>query len=173
MSTIVCPHCSTKLELDDDMLGVDVQCGGCQEIFKAELDPEPGSRPEAERKLRKSKRRFDDDDDNDEDEEDDRPKRKRKTRQGYDVVDYGSRRSRRRIRDEGTQTLGIASLVLGIIGIPMCFCCGLFGIIFPVLAIIFGYFSIKTPGKAMGISGLILGVIGLVLAVIKIGRAHV
>ena len=36
MPTIVCPTCATKLEIDDDMIGEDVQCGSCQQIFKAE-----------------------------------------------------------------------------------------------------------------------------------------
>ncbi len=152
MPTIVCPTCSTKLEIDDDMLGEDVQCGSCQQIFKAEAPSKRSSRGDDEdERPSKRRRRMSSDDDYDE----------------GDEVDYEDRRSRRRGGSEGgSQGLGIASLVLGIIGILLTCCCGLFGLPLPIAAIITGVLSLKTPGKAMGIAGIAMGVVAIALAII-------
>jgi hypothetical protein len=64
------------------------------------------------------------------------------------------------VAPSSTNGFAITSLVLGILA----FCCGFFfmGIVFGVLAIIFGIMGIKKPqGKGMGIAGIILGSIGL------------
>ena len=162
MPTIVCPTCSTKLEIDDDMLGEDVQCGSCQEIFKAEAGSKRGSRrgEDEEETPRKSKYRKEADED-----EDERPS-KRRSRMSSDEdeddeEDYEDRRSRRR-RDSqqgGGQGMGIASLILGILGligsIMVCWCCPLLDLPFPILALLFGFLSLKTPGKGMGIGGMV------------------
>ena len=172
MPAIVCPTCSTKLEIDDDMLGEEVQCGSCQEIFKAEAPSKRGSRrgdEEEEEKPRKSKYRKDEDDG----EEDERPSKRRSRMSSDDEgeddeEDYEDRRSRRRRRgsQEASQGLGIASLVLGIIGILLTCCCGLLGLPLPIAAIITGVLSLKTPGKGMGIAGISMGVIAIVLSII-------
>jgi hypothetical protein len=66
----------------------------------------------------------------------------------------------------GTNTWAVASLVLGIVGIPSaCF------FVPPILAIIFGAIAMRTTNQATGqtagqglaIAGLILGTIGVVL----------
>lgn len=70
-----------------------------------------------------------------------------------------------------TNGLAIASLVLGIVSIPMC-CCTYFGIICGVLGLIFGLLSKPKTGPNAGklnglaIAGIICGAIGLVLSVI-------
>lgn len=66
----------------------------------------------------------------------------------------------------------VASLVLGIISIPMCLCCGLIGVILGPLAIFFGHQAKQdiaagtaSPGSAgMANAGVICGIIGTVLA---------
>jgi hypothetical protein len=66
----------------------------------------------------------------------------------------------------GTNTWAVASLVLGIVGIPSS-CIA----IPPLLAIIFGILAMRTgnsatgkpPGQGLAIAGIILGTIGLVL----------
>ena len=173
MPTIVCPTCSTKLEIDDDMLGEDVQCGSCQEIFKAEAGSKRGSRrgEDEEETPRKSKYRKEADED-----EDERPS-KRRSRMSSDEdeddeEDYEDRRSRRR-RDSqqgGGQGMGIASLILGILGligsIMVCWCCPLLDLPFPILALLFGFLSLKTPGKGMGIGGMVTGGIALLIILV-------
>ncbi|XAL98789.1 hypothetical protein OT109_14515 [Phycisphaeraceae bacterium D3-23] len=65
----------------------------------------------------------------------------------------------------------VTSLVLGIISIPMCLCCGLFGVIMGPLAIYFGNQAKQdiaagtaSPGSAgMAKAGLICGIVGTVL----------
>lgn len=71
------------------------------------------------------------------------------------------------------QTSGkaVASLVLGILSIPTCLCCGLLGLILGPLAIVFGKQAqndiargIASPGSAgMANAGLICGIVGTAL----------
>jgi uncharacterized paraquat-inducible protein A len=66
----------------------------------------------------------------------------------------------------GANGFCVASLVLGIIGIPICF------FVPSILAIIFGGIGLRqislsqgsTSGKGMGIAGIVLGVVGLIIA---------
>jgi len=169
MPTIVCPTCATKLEIDDDMVGEDVQCGSCQQVFKAETEKKRPSRrgevEDADEKPRKSKYRQDVDE-----VEEERPSRRKRMSSeddDDDDEDYTDRRSRRKSQQGGGQGLGIASMILGIIGllgvIATCWCCPLFDLPFPILALVFGFLSLKTPGKGMGIAGMATGGIALVL----------
>lgn len=169
MPNIVCPTCATKLEIDDDMIGQDVQCGSCQQIFKAETETKRSSRrgeTDEDETPRKSKYRKDEEGDDDE-----RPSKRRRSKardDDEDDEDYEDRRPSRRRGQQGGNGLGIASLVLGIIGILMSCCCGLFGIPLPIAAIITGVMSLKTPGKGMGIAGIIMGGIGLLLVILSL-----
>ena len=156
MPTIVCPTCATKLEIDDDMIGEDVQCGSCQQIFKAEDESKRKRSSRSGRddnddgeKPRKSKYRKDDD----EDDYDDRQRGRRRSRNPYDTS-YG---------------MGITSLVLGIFSLLGTFCLtvncfwGLIEIVFLGLTFLFGLLSLKTAGKGMGIAGLVLAIIAVLL----------
>jgi hypothetical protein len=76
----------------------------------------------------------------------------------------------------GTNTWAVASLVLGIVGIPAsCF------FVPPILAIIFGAIAMRTTNQATGqasgqglaIAGLILGTIGVVLGFLVWSMGHI
>ena len=167
MPNIVCPTCATKLEIDDDMVGQDVQCGSCQQVFKAETKTKRSSRrgeTDEDETPRKSKYRKDDD------EEEDRPSKRRRMSRDEDDEDYEDRPSRRRKTNQGGTGMGMTSMILGIVGlivlIPSCLCCILLGIPLPLMSVIFGVISLKTPGKNMGIAGIVMGSIGLLIVLL-------
>jgi hypothetical protein len=65
----------------------------------------------------------------------------------------------------GSQGLGIASLVLGILSLcasGVIWCGGILGLV----GLILGILGINTKGKTMAIAGIILSAVGLVLAII-------
>jgi hypothetical protein len=104
---------------------------------------------------------FDDDDrprrPRRDDDEDDRPARRR---DDDDLDRPGPRRS-----DRGAG-MGIASLVLGILSIPLCICSWI-DIPFSVLAIIFGFVSRAQGGpRGTATAGIICGFVSLLLIVI-------
>lgn len=70
-----------------------------------------------------------------------------------------------------TPTLAIASLVCGILALPLSCCCGIFAVPLPLLAIGLGVFAMVSPdagGKPMAIGGIICGVLALLWAIIAI-----
>ncbi len=149
---VTCPTCNAELEIGEEHLGQEVECGSCLGAFVAE-DPKSKKRPY------KMQRPKDDDED-----EDDRPRKKRRRRRDedddYDYSPPGSRDG------GGGSGLAIASLILGIISIPMACCCGLFSIPLSLGAIATGGMSMKNPeGKGMAVTGVVLGVISLGLCV--------
>ena len=122
MLTVSCPTCEATLRLGDEMLGQQVRCGGCQEVFVAEGPPPP-----------KRSRRDDDDEedrprkrpsrrDDDEDDDRDRPTRRRSRRDDYDDEDeYEDDRPRKRKKKKrkkvapGKPGLAIAAAILFLI----------------------------------------------------------
>ena len=67
----------------------------------------------------------------------------------------------------GSKVFAIISLVCGILAV-LCMCCGWFGIILGVAAVVLGILSIKKEedAKGMAIAGIVCGGIGLLVAVI-------
>lgn len=68
--------------------------------------------------------------------------------------------------------MGIASMVLGILGLLLSFvpCVGMYGLVFTVPGIIFGALGIKKAakagtGKGMAIAGLVMGIVGTAIAI--------
>jgi zinc-ribbon domain len=94
MLTVRCPTCGSTLGLGDEMLGQQVRCGGCQEVFVAEAPPPRRDRRDDEDEDRPRKRpaRRDDDDDRD------RPSRRRSRRDDDDEVEEPAPRRPRRKR---------------------------------------------------------------------------
>ena len=73
-------------------------------------------------------------------------------------------------QQNGTSGFCIASLVLGILSV-FTICCGYFGLICPVLAIIFGIIGIKRSGRGMAIAGIACAVLALIVCIIFIRMA--
>jgi hypothetical protein len=100
--------------------------------------------------------------------DDDRPRRPRRdddddrpARRGDDDYDRpGPRRS-----DRGAG-MGIASLVLGILSLPLCIC-SLFDLPFSILAIVFGFVSRSQGGpRGTATAGIIMGFISLLFVIV-------
>ncbi|MHA2006783.1 MAG: hypothetical protein ACXABO_04550 [Promethearchaeota archaeon] len=60
-------------------------------------------------------------------------------------------------------TFGIISLICGLLSIILTFFLGIYGIFFPIIAIVFGGIGIaKDDSRGMAIAGLILGIIAFI-----------
>jgi predicted Zn finger-like uncharacterized protein len=181
MPRITCPTCGSVLQVTDDMIGGDVQCGNCQAVFVArEGRPSGRTSPPSRRPT----------------DEEDRPSRRGRRDEDEGVDDRPSRRSRRRDDEDEddeprprrqagkTNGLAIASMVLGIIAIVIeipslatslfgvvC-CCAMplawighaIGALAAVIGLILGIAGLKPPGKGMAIAGLITSGLSLLCA---------
>ena len=170
MLRTTCPKCGSVLELTDDMVNQQIECGNCQAVFVAKPDGPPPSRRGADEDRPSRRGRPDDEDDRPsrrrrDDDDDDRPSRRRDR---FEDDDDRPRRRRRR-PEGGGQGLAITSLVLGILSLPLAFCCGLFSIPISAIGAILGVVHLaqgKSEGKGMAIGGIALSAIGLILMII-------
>jgi hypothetical protein len=141
-NVVVCPTCSRKLRLPDDLLGQEVRCPGCKKIFATEARPAKRSR-------------RDDDEDEDEDRED---------RDEPDKTDRPSRRGRSLRKNQLPHrgglllTLGIGSIVAGVLSVPAEFGLGLCTLCCPL-----GVFAMAAAGVIMVI-GLGCGIPAVFMA---------
>jgi hypothetical protein len=158
MPRITCPTCGATLDVTPDMIGETVECGGCQAQFVAQ-ERRPLSRRADED--RPSRRRPEDD-------EDDRPSRRRPRDEDEDEDDYRPRRRRRRPATQAGTGMATTSLVLGILSLPLGFCCGLFSLPVSILGLVFGGLGLKTEGRSMAITGMVLSGLGLAMAIIMV-----
>jgi len=110
------------------------------------------------------------------DDEDDRPRRPRNSRGDDEGDDVAPRRRRdeeedfddvpRRSPKEG-EGLSLASMIVGIISIPLACCCGIFSLPASAVAIILGFIGrSKTGGDPKSTTGLITGFVALLIAVV-------
>jgi hypothetical protein len=151
---VICPACDAELEIGAEHIGEEVECGSCLKTFVA-------SEARSERQPSKRRRPRDDEED-----DDDRLRRRRRSRRSESDDDYDYRPSR---ASNGGSGLAVASLVLGILSLPMACCCGLFSLPCTIGATITGAIALKRPeGKGMAIAGLILGIAGLALSVVMV-----
>jgi len=158
---VTCPTCNAELEIGEEHLGKEVECGSCLGAFVAE-DPKTKKQPY---KMRRPK------DDTGEDEEDRPRKKKRRRRRDDDEDDYDYSPPSSRGGGGGTG-LAVTSLILGLLSLPLACCCGLFSLPVSLGASITGAIALKNPeGKGMAVTGLILGLlgIGLFIAAFAIG----
>ena len=73
-----------------------------------------------------------------------------------------------------TENLAVASLVTGILAVPMGLCCGVFGLAATITALITGFMARKNikqsngwkTGDGMALAGIVLGVIGVAMFVL-------
>jgi len=108
----------------------------------------------------------------DEYDDDDRPRRPRDSRD-YDEDAPARRRRDDDFDDRGPPRrsdagagMGIASLVLGIISLPLCIC-SLFDVPLSILAIIFGFVSRSQGGpRGTATAGIIMGFISLLIVIV-------
>jgi Zn-finger nucleic acid-binding protein len=147
-----CPGCHARLSVAVTDLGVDVECPYCKTVYSAVR----ADKPPTSSKVRvapvaddRPSRRRRDEDEEDEEYEDERP-----------------RRRRRRTASEAGTGMATASLVLGILSLPLAFCCGLLSLPISVLGIIFGVLGMKTEGRGMAMTGLVLSGLGIVMSII-------
>jgi hypothetical protein len=83
---------------------------------------------------------------------------------GYQVPGYNTGATQ-------NNALGIIALVLGILSIPLG-CCGFFGLLLPIPAIICGAIGVKKAdqglanNKGMAVGGLICGIVGLLMGAV-------
>ncbi len=178
MPNILCPKCDSTLAIDDSSVGQMVQCGSCQNVFKAAVAAPPNDEDDERPSKRKSKRRDDDEDerpskrrsskrgDDDEDDDDEDRPRKKKSKKHYHDDDDDLDDA---VAPTGSNGMATASLVLGIIAIVVelpsfggtilgtaagagCACCVFCGVLF-------------WPGHALAgilaIIGLILGILAM------------
>lgn len=109
------------------------------------------------------------------DDDDDRPARRPRR---DDDDDDGGRPARRPRRDEDDDFdrprrpsdrgagMGIASLVLGILSLPLCIC-SLFDLPFSILAIVFGFVSRSQGGpRGTATAGIIMGFISMFVVIV-------
>jgi hypothetical protein len=140
--SVVCPTCATKLDLDAEHLGTEVQCGSCHEVFTAKKPERTSSRKD----------------------DDDRPSRRRE--RDDDDEDYAPRRRRRRSgtsSDGGGEApvMAIFGLILGIVSTIGIVCCWPLGIPIGLLGLLLSFLGRKgSPG--LGIAGILANSLGII-----------
>jgi hypothetical protein len=145
---IECPSCYTKLRAPDGSEGTEVRCPKCRELLTVpdEYD-EPGPSPRRERY------------------EEEPPRRRPERRDDWDDDDdYPPRYRANRFRHEpATNGLAIASMIVGIVSLPLILCWPI-GVPLGITAIVLGAIGMRQPeGRGMGIAGLVTGIVTLVL----------
>jgi phage FluMu protein Com len=150
---IRCPACNKLLEIDEESLGEEVECGECLEVFEAkEPESEKPSPPETKTSSRSRKKPARRRDYVEEDGDDD------------DDFDYSRRAGHQ--SGGGSSAAAVVGLVLGIISIPMSMCCLFFSLPLSITAIVLGAISLKQPrSSALAISAILTGLIGALISV--------
>jgi len=144
---VICPTCNAELAIGEEHLGKEVECGSCLGAFVAE-DPKSKKKPY---KMRRTER--------DEDEEDVRPRKKKKRRRDDDDYDYSPPSA----SGDGSSTLGVLSLVFGLISFPLMCCCYL-NVPASLAGIALGAIGLAKPAsRSLSIAGIACSIISLVI----------
>ena len=146
---VICPTCNAELAIGEEHIGKEVECGSCLGAFVAE-DPKTKKKPY---KMRRTEREDDDDDD-------ERPKKKRRRRRDDDDdYDYSPPSA----SGDGSSTLGVLSLVFGLISFPLMCCCYL-NVPASLAGIACGAIGLAKPAsRSLSIAGIACSVISLVI----------
>jgi len=160
--TISCPSCRKPLRLPENMLGKQVRCPGCQNVFTAASPEEP---PQPAEELESVQ---------------ERPSQRPRPRREEDDQDY-DREPRRRdyVEDDDEEIVrgkphrGTLILTLGILGVVLS-CCPLAGWILGGIALsmsgtdlqLMARGQMDPTGKGPTQAGKILGIIAVILATI-------
>jgi hypothetical protein len=138
---ILCPKCGATLDCTTDMLGGLVECGGCAQVFGAPKEALPAPDPRFDRRMTEEE-----------------------WEEARDDSDDGTPGKRRGL---GKAT---ASLVLGIlalsVGSVFMMCLPFVQTILGVLAVLFGFFGLKTEGRKIAIAGMVMGALASILSLL-------
>ena len=160
---VTCPTCNAELEIGEEHLGQEVECGSCLGAFKAE-DPKSKKKPY---KMQRPK-----DDDRDDDDDDRSSRRKKRRRRDDDEDDYDYSPPSGRGGQSETDAPGIIGLIFGCIAIVClllgCFTCGMTYFAAAPLALVGGIISFFARGN-LKVAGLVLNVLALIPAILLVG----
>jgi hypothetical protein len=138
---ILCPKCGATLDVTTDMLGGLVECGGCAQIFAAPKEALAAPDPRFDRRMTEQEWE--------------------EARDDSDDTQPGHRRGL------GKAT---ASLVLGILALSVgslfMLCLPFVQTILGVLAVLFGFFGLKTEGRKSAIAGMVMGALAAILSLL-------
>jgi hypothetical protein len=143
---VLCPRCGATLDVTTDMLGGRVECGGCAQIFVTPKEALPAPDPRYDRRAREADDGYEADDPPD------------------DSDDNGPGTKPGNGRAMTSMILGIIALTLGTGMLFMC--CPMVQTMLGVLAILFGFFGLKTEGRKMAIAGLVMGALASIFSLI-------
>ena len=174
MPRSTCPKCGAVLQLTDDMVNEEIECGSCRAVFVARPDPPASRRGETDRP---SRRRMSDPDEEErpsrrrgEEEVDDQPRRRR-TRDADDEED----RPRARSNSNGLALGGfITSLASAIVFILGCFfsavCClpgWSVGTVISIVGLVLSLLALKKPtGKGFAVAGSIISGVVILASIV-------
>jgi predicted Zn finger-like uncharacterized protein len=157
---VTCPTCNAELEIGEEHLGKEVECGSCLQAFTAE-DPKSKKTPY---KMRRPKDRADDD------EEEDRPSRRRRRDDDEGDYDYSPPGSRN--GGSGSDAPGIIGLIFGCVAVVClvlgCFTCGMTYFAAAPLALVGGIVSCFARGN-LKVAGIVLNVLVLIPGILVLG----
>jgi hypothetical protein len=162
---ILCSQCDQKLNVPEDMLGKKVRCPSCKAAFIADTkEPDPPPRPEpVEQRTRRA--RADAEPADEREPESDRPGRSAR------------RKAEAPAAPRDVSVLGIISLVLGLLGLPLSLipCLNVLGLPLVGLGLLLGIigFFVAQMGKKSGIgfpiAGSLVCLVGLMVSLAWIG----
>jgi predicted Zn finger-like uncharacterized protein len=157
---INCPECDRELKIPENSLGRKVRCPECEATFVAREDEEEPPRKATARRAAPAE------------------ETERKSYRDRDVeADRPRRRSDRASAPKAINVLGLISLILGILGLPLSLipCVGLLALPFVGIGLllgIIGFFvahSGQNSGKGLPIAGTLVNVFGLMVTLAWLG----
>ena len=153
-----CPSCQRKLQVPDDLFGVEVRCPSCSTTFMAEVRGAgelPPTRPDSD--------------------QEERPAQNRRRRDWADEEDdyYGGNEIHRRRRRDFRPHRGATILVLGILSLVL----GALGLVLGPIAWILGNSDLKAmrngqmdpEGEALTNAGRVCGMVASIIGLVLLG----
>jgi predicted Zn finger-like uncharacterized protein len=159
---VTCPACHDTLEVDDEHVGKEVECGSCLQPFTV---ADPAAKKPKKYKMRRSE--SEDADDEDEKPAAKRPGPRKRRRRDDDDDDLYDEPRRRQSGGSSVAsvTLGTTSLLVGLVALVGS-CCVPFGIVLGITAMVLAGKARSDPvGRPMAIIGSILGSLAVLLSI--------
>jgi predicted Zn finger-like uncharacterized protein len=155
---VTCPTCKAELEIGEEHLGQEVECGSCLQPFVARASSGGSSRGRPRDDENRDRRR---DDDRGRRRDEDRPSRRGRRRRddSEDDFDYSPPGAE---GGGGSVALGTVSLILSLISFPMIFCCCHLNVPVSLAALVCGIIGMAKPnGRGLSIAGVVISVLSL------------